>query len=302
MAQRSPARCWGVPCSVRPTNILLAPVFLLAILARERRSALKPAMVAAAFLSVAVVAYLTYNYWIFGSPFQIGYPASVEAGKHVTGFETPLGLGLFGFLFSPGKSIFLFAPPVILALAGLPALWRRDRGLATIAGLSLPLALGFFARYTQWEGGYCFGPRYLVPAIVLLTLALGPVLAEAGSRTRVVALLLFVAGLAVQALGLATSFLEAEVSSRYYNRQFDYQLGYNALARQAELLLRYLSSHEPARIGLGFDRWFVFLSKGGVSHGLLLAVAFLMAGGAGFSLWTLVECVRKETITPLCAG
>ena len=287
----------GSAVLVRPTNILLAPVFLLAILARERRSALKPVMVATAFLCVAVAAYLTYNYSIFGSPFQIGYPASVEAGKHVTGFETPLGLGLFGFLFSPGKSIFLFAPPVILALAGLPGLWRRDRGLATIAGLSLPLALGFFARYTQWEGGYCFGPRYLVPAVVLLALALGPVLAEAGSRTRVVALLLFVAGLAVQALGLATSFLEAEVSSRYYNRQFDYQLGYNALARQAELLLKYLSSHDPARIGLGFDRWFVFLSKGGVSHGLLLAVAFLMASGAGLSLWTLVQCLCKETVT-----
>lgn len=292
----------GCAVLVRPTHILLAPIFLLAIFARERHAALKPAIVAAAVLAVAVAAYLSYNYSVFGSPFQFGYPVSVEAGKHVTGFETPLWRGLFGFLLTPGKSIFLFAPPVILALVGLPALWRRDRGLAAIAGLSLPLALGFFARYTQWEGGYCFGPRYLVPAIVLLALALGPALAEATSRTRVVAGLLFLVGLAVQALGLATSFLEAEVGYRYYDRQFDYQLGYNALAKQAELLLKYLGSHEPARIGLGFDRWFVFLSKGGVSHTSLLIFGLLIAGGAGLSLWALVQCVRREGVAHLPAS
>jgi hypothetical protein len=287
----------GFAVLVRPTHVLLAPIFLLAVLLRERRSGVKPAMVAAAVLSVAVAGYLSYNYYVFGNPFQIGYPASVEAGKHVTAFETPLRVGLFGFLLSPGKSIFLFAPPVLLALAGLPALWRRDRGLATIGSLSLPLALGFFASYTQWEGGYCFGPRYLVPALVLLLLAVGPALAEAGRSTRVFAVLLFIAGLAVQALGLATSFLEAEVGHGYYNQQFDYRLGYNALAMQAELLLKYLSSHQPVRIGLGFDRWFVFLSRGGVSHRTLLALGMVMAGGAVLSIMATVRCVRREALS-----
>ncbi len=222
-------------------------------------------------------------------------------GKHVTGFETPLRVGLFGFLFSPGKSIFLFAPPVLLALWGLPALWRRDRGLATIATMGLPLALGFYARYTQWEGGYCFGPRYLVPALVLLALALGPALADAGQNARAVALVLFVAGLAVQALGLATSFLEAEVGHGYYNARYDYLLGFNALGMQAELLLKYLGSQEPAAIGHGFDRWFVFLSKGGVSHGTLLAFGMVMACAAALSIAALVGCLRRES-TPLPAS
>jgi hypothetical protein len=203
-----------------------------------------------------------------------------------------------GFLFSPGKSIFLFAPPVLLALWGLPVLWRRDRGLATIAAISLPLALGFYARYTQWEGGYCFGPRYLVPALLLLSLALGPVLAEAGQSTRAVATFLFVTGVAVQMLGLATSFLEAEVGHHYYNQRFDYRMGYNALAVQGELLVKYLSSHTPARIGLGFDRWFVFLGKGGVSHGTLWALGLAMAAGAMFSTAALVRCVRREQVLP----
>jgi hypothetical protein len=288
----------GFAVLVRPTNILVAPIFLFAILARERRSGYKPAIVAAAVLGVAVAAYLAYNDHVFGNPFQFGYPDSAEAGKHVTGFETPLRVGLFGLLLSPGKSIFLFAPPVVLALWGLPALWRRDRGLATIATISLPLTLGFYARYTQWEGGYCFGPRYLLPALVLLSLALGPMLAEAGQSTRVVAIFLFVAGVAVQVVGLATSFLEAEVGHGYYSQQFDYRLAYNALAIQVELFFKYLGSHEPVRIGLGFDRWFVFLGKAGVSHTTLWALGLAMAGGAVFSTTSLARCVRRQDVPP----
>lgn len=285
----------GFAVLVRPTHILLAPVFLTAILVRERRLGVKPALMAAAVLGMAVAVYLSYNYYVFGDPLQIGYPTSVEAGKHVTSFETPLRVGLLGFLFSPGKSIFLFAPPILLALVGLPALWRRDRGLATVAGLSLPITLGFFARYTQWEGGYCFGPRYLLPALALLSLALGPVLANASQSTRAVAAFLFIAGLAVQVLGLSTSFLEAEVGHNYYNQQFDYRLGYNALARQAQLLLAYLGSDEPARMGLGFDRWFVFLAKGGVSHTTLLVLGTIMVSGAGISIAGLLRCVLRES-------
>jgi hypothetical protein len=130
---------------------------------------------------------------------------------------------------------------------------------------------------------------------VLLALALGPALAEAGQSARAVAIVLFVAGLVVQVLGLATSFLEAEVGHGYYNARFDYRLGYNALGRQAELLLKYLGSHEPAAIGHGFDRWFVFLGKGGVSHGTLLAFGMVMACGAALSMVALVGCLRRES-------
>jgi len=288
----------GFAVLVRPTHILLGPIFLVAILMRERRSGVKPALIAASAFGAAVAAYLTYNHHIFGNALQFGYPDSAEAGKHVTGFETPLWVGAAGFLFSPGKSLFLFAPAILLALWGLPALWRRDRGLATVATLSLPLALGFYARYTQWEGGYCYGPRYLLPALVLLSLALGPALANAGRRAWAVAIVLFVAGVVVQVLGLATSFLEAEVGHGYYSQHFDYRMGYNALQVQAELLLKYMSSSAPARIGLGFDRWFVFLSKAGVNHSTLLAIGVVLAGCSALLVAALAQCVRWESVSP----
>ena len=142
--------------------------------------------------------YLLHNAVLFGGPFHFGYPAAAEGAKRLNTFDTPLWKGLYGFLLSPGKSVFIFAPPVILALAGLRRLWNIERGVATVAVL-LPLTyLFFFARYTQWEGGYCVGPRYLVPSIVLLCLGLGPVLAEGPARrmarTKKIAVLLLVVG------------------------------------------------------------------------------------------------------------
>ncbi len=78
--------------------------------------------------------------------------------------------------------------------------------MATLAMLFPLIYLFFFARYTQWEGGYCVGPRYLVPSIVLLCLGLGPVLADGASRTEIIALFVLVLGAFVQSVSLATSF------------------------------------------------------------------------------------------------
>jgi hypothetical protein len=290
----------GFAVLVRPTHILLAGIILVAVLVRDGLAGAKPAIIAGLVLSVFVLGLLTYDQVLFGNAFAFGYPVSVEAGKNVTSFQTPLWRGMLGFLLSPGKSVFLFAPPILLAIAGLPRLWQRDRGIATIAGLSLPVALGFFARYTQWEGGYCFGPRYLVPALLLFCLAVGPVLAGAGPRTGWVAGGLFALGFAVQALGLAISFLEAEVGRGYYDRTWTYRMNYAGLLNQLQLLWKYAQSGTPARIGLGFDRWFIFLSKGGVSPLTLGVYGFIVTACAAVCIALLVRCLRADTSLAGC--
>src|SRR5208283_5131580 len=147
----------GLATIVRPTGVLAIPVFALAILARDGKPALRAAFALCAASAIGVTALLVHNTLLFGGPFQFGYPTSAEGAKRLNTFDTPLLKGLYGFLLSPGKSIFIFAPPLILALAGLRRLWRTERGTASLAVL-LPLVyLFFFARYTQWEGGYCVG-------------------------------------------------------------------------------------------------------------------------------------------------
>jgi hypothetical protein len=285
----------GLATMVRPTNVLAIPVFAVAVLMRDGKPALRAAFVLCATSAIGVAVLFAHNTLLFGGPFEFGYPTAAEGAKRLNTFDTPLAIGLYGFLLSPGKSIFVFAPPVILALAGLRRLWRLERGVATLAVLVPLTYLLFFGRYTQWEGGYCVGPRYLVPSIVLLCLALGPMLAEGASTTRRIAVFALVLGAFVQCVSLATSFMEDQVPrGHYYDANWNYRLGYS-LSGQIQLFWKYLVSVEPARLGLGWDRWFVFLHKGGVSTATLAAWGLIILTGLGISLAGLPRGVRSAT-------
>ena len=264
----------------------------MAVLLRDGKPGLRSAFVLGAASVIGVAALLAHNARLFGGPFEFGYPTTAEGAKRLNTFETPVWKGLYGFLLSPGKSVFVFAPPVILALAGLRRLWKLERGAAAIAALFPLIYLLFYARYTQWEGGYCVGPRYMVPAIVLLCLPLGPMLADCSASTKKIAAALLVVGAFVQAVSLATSFMEDQVPrGRYYDANWNYNLGYS-LSGTIHLLFKYLGNGEPARLGLGWDRWFVFLHKGGVSGPTLAVLGFVMFAGMGISLCGLVRSVR----------
>ncbi len=281
----------GVALWVRPSHLIAAPVFFLALLIRDRKKGLAAVFTLAVVVGIFGGAYLVRNQIYFGNAFEFGYPDVAEGGRHLNSFRTPLATGLFGFLLSPGKSVFLFAPPIVLAIAGVRRLWKRDAGLAVVvAGLPL-IYLLFFARYTQWEGGYCVGPRYLVPALAVLCLGLGPMLAEAGPRVRKLAVLLFAAGVFVQVISISSSFLEDQATGSYYDAQWNYRMEYSSIAGQGRLLLHYMTTSQSAPIGLGFDRWFVFLGKAGVSRGLLAAGLCLELVGLVFFGWRLKKAL-----------
>jgi hypothetical protein len=288
----------GLSTLVRPTNVLAVAVFAVAIVVRDGKWGLRAALTFCTTAALGVIILLAHNAVLFGSPFAFGYPAAAEGAKRLNSFDTPILKGLYGFLLSPGKSIFIFAPPVIVAICGLKALWRRSRGLAALAVL-LPLTdLLFFARYSQWEGGYCVGPRYLVPGLVFLCLGLGPVLAEGHTRIRTLAMAVLVAGTLVQVISIATSFMEDQAPrGHYYDANWSYRLNYS-LAGQVRLLFKYLDSAGPARLGLGWDRWFVFLAKGGVSRATLAMLFAAMAAGFAISLIGLAKSVASEEGSP----
>src|SRR4029078_13000783 len=87
-------------------------------------------------------------------------------------FSTPLLVGLYGLLLSPGKSALLFSPPLVLGLVG----WRRFAGtpegrqdallFASLATSQLLL----YACWCDWSGDDAWGPRFMVPGVVLMTI------------------------------------------------------------------------------------------------------------------------------------
>ena len=277
----------GAAIWVRPTHVIAVPVFVAAIFVRDREKRWNAAIAVAAAAGTGATLLLWRNAYLYGGAFEFGYPSAAEGGKALNTFETPLATGLLGLLLSPGKSILLFCPPALLALAGLPRLWQRDRSLAVVASATPVVYLLFFATYTQWEGGYCYGPRYLVPALALLCLGIGPALQIASPNVRRLAIAVFVAGFFVQAIGATMSFLEADVAGGYYDAAYNYRMNFSPIPMHIHLLLHYATS-VSAPIGRGFDKWWIFLSKAGVSGSAILIFAGVLLAGLVASGWFLV--------------
>lgn len=87
--------------------------------------------------------------------------------------------GLYGLTLNPGKGIVFFSPVVIVALAGIPGLWHRSRTVAFVCAGFLASVLYAYSNYSVWHGGWCWGPRFLVPLMPLVSLLTGPLLNQA---------------------------------------------------------------------------------------------------------------------------
>ncbi|MCK6528172.1 hypothetical protein L6R50_11650 [Myxococcota bacterium] len=132
-----------------------------------------------------------------------------------------LAVGIPTLLASPGKSILIYSPPVVLALAGLPGLWRRAPWVAA-AAISASLAHLLTICLVPFPGGdWCWGPRYLALTVPLLALALPFAPLQAGGRA--VAGALVAGGALVQVLGLSLDFhrfyVERGVPDAFWERE-----------------------------------------------------------------------------------
>jgi hypothetical protein len=78
--------------------------------------------------------------------------------------------GLVVLLATPGKSLLLWAPILLLAAASVKAFWRREPAMVAALGVTLATGLVFYAAYLFPEAGYSHGPRQLVPLVPLLLL------------------------------------------------------------------------------------------------------------------------------------
>jgi len=116
----------------------------------------------------------------------------------------PLWTGLRGLLFSPGKSLFLYAPWLALAVPGALLLHRSVGRHAAIFTLYPAITIVLYGMKLVWHGGG-WGPRYLVPIVPFLSLAAAPTIAWCLSRPRGRAgiLALGAVSLVVQLIGIS---------------------------------------------------------------------------------------------------
>ena len=109
-----------------------------------------------------------------------------------------------------------------------------------------------------------------------------------GIPLRRVVACLFIAGVAVQLIGLSTSFLEDQASGNYYDEHWNYRLDHSPLLGQGRLFVKYLFSPLPAPLGKGMDRWFLFLAKAKFSPWFIGSIWLLMTAGV-ITAWMRIQ-------------
>jgi 4-amino-4-deoxy-L-arabinose transferase-like glycosyltransferase len=165
---------------------------------RDRWSLAHDALALLAPVGLFFCAALWVNYAKFDDPFLFNAPAQ----RH--GLSTPIWVGLYGFLFSAGRSVFLYSPPMLLGLVMYREFFRRHRSEAILFAAVTLTYLVVFSSYGAWHGDWAWGPRFLLPITALVVLPLGYLVGSASGRIAVTIATFL--GVVVQLLGVSINY------------------------------------------------------------------------------------------------
>lgn len=182
-------------CLTRHEFVLVAAAFTVWLAVRRRASGppvpLAPLVVGA---GAGLMLWGLYNYVRFGSPAFVGYVPSYDCS------------GYYGLLLSPSASVLVYSPTVVLALAGLVVLARRDAAAAWLLAAPALILFVYYGALVDWAGGRSYGPRYLVPVLALTAVAIAPLFVAAPAWGRRAILAVIALSAAVQIPGVLVDY------------------------------------------------------------------------------------------------
>ncbi|MFZ9857309.1 MAG: ArnT family glycosyltransferase [Roseiflexaceae bacterium] len=189
---------------------------------------------------MAAVIFLTYNLLARGSLLSSGY------NRSQTGLEIRwdyIITGLHGQFFSSGKSIFLYAPLLLLWPVGL-WLQRHNRQLTiSLIGVIAAIVL-IHTNVIFWHGDGAWGPRYLMLAMPFMVWPLAAVYQALGTLSqisrRAVILPLIIATVIVQIAGLSINLNAVIIDTRNERARY-YELASSPIVGHWRALWRQLS-------------------------------------------------------------
>jgi hypothetical protein len=118
----------------------------------------------------------------------------------------PVLKGLVWNLVSPYRGLVFYAPATLLFVFGFAAFGRMHKRQLLLICAIVVYVLMLYSGWWAWHGGWCWGPRFLVPVMPLLLLP-GLVAIRSGERWLLpIAAVLGIAGFAVQLSGVLINY------------------------------------------------------------------------------------------------
>jgi hypothetical protein len=293
-------------------NLPVLIAYVLVISCKGRRA--RDLAVFSVPVAVLIALALGYNYARFGSILKTGYGV-------IPTFTTPLLVGLYGLLFSSGKSLFLYAPVAVLGVFSMRAFAKsHKREMWMLLGLFAANLL-LIAKYRDWGGEGSWGPRYLTLVLPCLVLPIGTLLASGSIAVRRGFLALSLVGLLVQFGGVSIHYgtyyraigefpYRTEISDPLFMYKAHYIPNYSPawghLKMAGQNWGTFLKGEKPTftimsgseRIPLSdsdlrklretLDLWFAYAYYAGIPFGLCLLGMTSLIGAAiamGWQLW-----------------
>jgi hypothetical protein len=210
----------GFTLAIRSDSVaMIGPLLIWYLLStRSGRDRMRASFRIAVSLAPSIALVLFANY--------IRYHSLMDRGYAGESFSNPLLIGVYGILFSSGKSILLFSPPLLLGILG----WKRF-ALRNVSDAWLFLTIGIaqvllFAKWWDWSSDDAWGVRFLIPGVLLMCIPLVEMLERRSVVVLVAALGVLVQLLAVSAGGLDYLML---IRSQPFERQALYVNGKNRI-------------------------------------------------------------------------
>ncbi len=247
---------FGLSVVTKINALIFAPCFLLYLWLEERDKKLLFKKLFMFFLPVMffLMFYLNYNYVRFGSLFDFGYPEVDEFGESMNVFIGNPIRGMITQAFSPGKGIIFYFPMIILYLINIKKYIKKNRNITLFCLSTVIVSLVFYSFWKHYEGGTCFGSRFLVTGVlmVLFNIAVAGNLKEMLYNTRVkryLFIFLLTAGIIVNLGGSLVdfSYYSINVNGHYYTGPDDPEIQ----SRLPEYLWRFAGDYNT-----GFSPFF----------------------------------------------
>ena len=148
--------------------VIIMLVFLIGTILKNK-SKLKNLTCLLIPLFFCAIIFMGINYIQFGT--FVEYSFKTESGYGL-GPTSPIHVGVFGLLFSPGAGLFIFSPILFTIFVSFFDFYKKDKSSFLIFSAYFVSMLVFFGNLETWHGFVSWGPRYLLPVIPFLLIPL----------------------------------------------------------------------------------------------------------------------------------